>query len=950
MADSCTILPGKGLSLIHLNARSIRNKMPQIKTELWNKGIDILCFSETWLTDINPSADFDLDGYNMFRLDRARVMRAGGVCVYVDENYSCDTEMYKHLNRSLIHIEIQWLVVTKGKAKKLLIANIYRPPEGEKAEFINILGGLVAQIVEIERFDVILTGDCNINVLVDDVHKENLYSTLDDYQLRQLITTPTRYAEGGTLIDLMFTNIVHINTSGVANINISDHLPVFAKIKREKYNHSKKSFIGRSYKNYNVVRFKLAFVEADWAEFDECNEVERCWELYYNTLSTILDRDCPVKTFHIKNKDEPWLTPELKTRIAEKNLALKRARRTNSVLDWHTANVLKNRISSACKEAHNVHVVDEVESNEKDSKKFWNAMRKLLPGKKAKPKQINLKNDEGLIITPPETADYINKFFSEIGPKLAEKHTSPWVFDGTIVNEIMPDVDIEEDEVCEVINKLNEGKSSSIDFISTRVFKHSVQSIPEKFIKILKLSLDSGIIPKSWKQAKVTPLPKSGDLSSVSNYRPISQLPIPGKVLERIVHSSISKHLVNCDILLREQGGYRKKCSTIDTISVLTNDILRERNKGGFTLAAFIDIKKAFDSVNYSILIKKLTCYGITGKNLKWIENYFTDRTQVTKCNDNTSNVVDMSCGAPQGSILGPLFFLLYVNDLQANFNNVKTLLYADDTVLYTSGSNLNTLATRLQLALNNYMSWSSKNKLTVNESKTKLMIFTTKPKYNTLPFKDLNIKLNQEKLKFVPSYKYLGVTLDSELNFNQHVKELRKRLAYRAYILAILKQFVPSPIMLRIYKTYTIPLFDYADIVYQGANKDLLDLLQGVQNRCLKYCLKLPMLASTNVIHKRADVPKLIDRRVYHAQVYGFKRSQNIDFVDIRPRVTRLATAPLLKYETIHSAAYGKSIEVSTGQTWNSLDTNFRNLEEISEFKTQMKRILSEKIARYID
>ena len=309
-----------------------------------------------------------------------------------------------------------------------------------------------------------------------------------------------------------------------------------------------------------------------------------------------------------------------------------------------------------------------------------------------------------------------------------------------------------------------------------------------------------------------------------------------------------------------------------------------------------------------------------------------------------------MTCGAPQGSILGPLFFLLYVNDLQPSFNGVKMLMYADDTVLYTSGKNLQEIANRLQLSLNNFISWSSKNKLTLNASKTKLMLFASSKKHKTLPLQNLNIKAGNEKLKFVTSYKYLGVTLDFELNFNLHVKELKKKLAFKSYLLANLKHFVPTGIMLKIYKTYTLPLFDYADILYHGANDDILERLQRVQNRCLKYCLKLPVLTSTNVVHQLADLPKLHDRRIYHARVYGFKRSRKEEFLNIRPRNTRIAIAPLLNYGTIHVRSYEKSIEVFIAQTWNALTPHEREIEAISSFKTSMKEKMKDIIKNYKD
>ena len=459
------------------------------------------------------------------------------------------------------------------------------------------------------------------------------------------------------------------------------------------------------------------------------------------------------------------------------------------------------------------------------------------------------------------------------------------------------------------------------------------------------MSVEFCKIPNSWKRARVTPLPKSGDFTNVSNYRPISQLPVPGKVLERLVHSSITCHLENCDILLKQQGGYRKAHSTLDTISALTNDILRERNVGKFTMAAFIDIKKAFDSVNYMVLLNKLEKYGIRGKNLLWIKDYFNNRTQVTVCNNTTSNVAEMTCGTPQGSILGPLFFLLYVNDLKIEHNGVKTLLYADDTVLYVSGTNLRDISIKLQSSLNNFILWSSKNKLTLNESKTKLMVFASNRKYKTLPLMHLPIYANQERLRFVTSYKYLGVTLDHELNFNQHVKELKKSLSYKSYLLGILKHYVPTPIMLKIYKTYALPLFDYADVLYTAANVDILASLQRVQNRCLKYCLKLPYLTHTDYVHQSAAIPMLDKRREYHTRIYGFKRVQHEEFKNIRPRNTRSAVSPLLKYHLIHATSYEKSIEVHVAQTWNKLPPNVRDTETISQFKKLMKVMLDSTI-----
>ena len=258
----------------------------------------------------------------------------------------------------------------------------------------------------------------------------------------------------------------------------------------------------------------------------------------------------------------------------------------------------------------------------------------------------------------------------------------------------------------------------------------------------------------------VTPLPKGGDPTNVSNLRPISVLPVPGKVLERLMHSQISKHLEINSILSTRQGGYQKGKSTMDSISLLVDDILLNRNIGKFSLTAFIDIKKAFDSVNYSILLKKLKMYGIRNRSLTLIENYLSVRQQCTVANNVRSKNAPLTCGMPQGSILGPLFFLLYINDCISQNDDHQTMLYADDSVLYVTGTNFDTCSNKLSQALDSFYKWASINKLTINENKTKIMTFAAKKTLKILP--KPKIRLNNKLLNAVISYKYLGVTLDA--------------------------------------------------------------------------------------------------------------------------------------------------------------------------------------------
>ena len=500
-----------------------------------------------------------------------------------------------------------------------------------------------------------------------------------------------------------------------------------------------------------------------------------------------------------------------------------------------------------------------------------------------------------------------------------------------------------DEDILKCIKDIDISKSSAIEYLPSHIFKDVILHNPSRFIKIIRLCLDTGEIPDVWKIATVTPLPKGGDSNDVSNLRPISVLPIPGKILERLMHNKLSAHIEENQILTKFQGGYQKGKSTIDSISVLVDDILLNRNKGFFSLAAFIDIKKAFDSVNFTILLAKLKKYGIKNRSLTLIENYLSNRHQCTVANNIRSPRAKLSCGVPQGSILGPLFFLLYMNDCISPRDTHKTMLYADDSVLYITGKSFNTVSNLLTDALKKFLSWATKNKLTINLSKTKIMTFASAKKLATLPRP--NIMLGDTHLKHVNSYKYLGVILDQELNFNLHVKSLLKSIRFKNMLLYRARKKMTSEALLKVYVSHALSVIDYADILYTNAGKTELDSLQRQQNRALKTCLGKHILTPTENIHALACLPMLNERRKAHVQIYAYKRSKSDRFTEKHVRNTRQNAAPLLKYMTIHCKSYENSPEVTCAQSWNALKPHVRRTETFIEFKNQVKKSLLDTI-----
>ena len=316
-----------------------------------------------------------------------------------------------------------------------------------------------------------------------------------------------------------------------------------------------------------------------------------------------------------------------------------------------------------------------------------------------------------------------------MGPNLAKKHKDRWEYFGFREDQAIGEITTDIDEVILLCREIEVLKSSGMDEISSRACKDAFLVLAEQLVHLFNCSLRTGIFPDEWKRAKVIPLYKGGDREIVGNYRPVSLLPLPGKLLEKIVHDWLSNFLEETNFFSPNQGGFRKGYSTVSTIADLTDDLFNGINRGYTSLAAFLDLQKAFDTVNFEILLNKLSAAGIRFTMRNWCESYLTNRFQKTMANGHTSDVLPIRCGVPQGSVLGPLLFLIFINDLQWALTDCKVKLYADDSVLYHSGINIQETVNLLQTSLDEFGHWCIVNKLTVNTKKSKLMVFGTRAK-----------------------------------------------------------------------------------------------------------------------------------------------------------------------------------------------------------------------------
>ena len=527
-------------------------------------------------------------------------------------------------------------------------------------------------------------------------------------------------------------------------------------------------------------------------------------------------------------------------------------------------------------------------------------------------------------------------FLNSIGPKLARQHNCRWDYTGIKCNHTIGDIQTTTDEIIKLTKDINIYKSSSINNISSRIIKDAFLAIPEKVCFLFNLSFNTGIFPRDWKCATIVPLQKEGSKSDVSNLRPVSLLPIPGKLMEKVVHERLLRYFENNNLLEEHQGGFRPGHSTIDSAVTLVDKIFKAMNDREITVATFIDLSKAFDTVNHSILLKKLEYLGVKGLTLLWLTDYISNRVQRTVCNNSTSNPLEVVCGVPQGSVLGPLLFLVYVNDMSSAIGNSSYQLYADDTVVYKAGMNIDEITRQLQEDLVNLSKWCKCNKLTVNIKKTKYVIFGLKSQ--TKRIKSHSMILDNKTIERVNFYKYLGITLDMHLTFSKHIDNCYRLAAHKIYLLSKIRRYINFQASQMIYKTMVLPYMDYGDLIYDGANYNALERLQTLQNRGLRICINERGYISSVELHQRCRTAMLAPRRLAHLRNFMYKKQECLDLIDSRNIYTRNHAATVYKVAQPSLEKFKQNPLYRGAVDWNNLPVNIRNIPSYNQFKNTQK------------
>ena len=576
-------------------------------------------------------------------------------------------------------------------------------------------------------------------------------------------------------------------------------------------------------------------MDKHWDEFYTTNDVNIKWQIFENIIESHVDKFCPLKQIRIRSDSPQWFTKELIQEIFHRDRLYIKAKSTNDKNDWIFFRHKKNEVKKLINQAREEFVKVELEQDKNDPKKFWRSINTLTGLGKGKSKKSlsEIITDDGVSLKGSGAANYMNEYYTNAGPNLASKFSDSWSPDDCKI-----DGDhhfsfgfITEQVVSKLVSEIKISKSSAMGSLSSRILKDVFEIRAAELTELFNTCLDTGVFPHSWGIGEITPIPKANVHSKIpGEWRPITQIKLPGKLLERCVHCQLYRYFEEL-FLAPQQHSFRPEKDTSTAVFDMLKESFNYWNEKLYQTCVFIDFSRAFDCIDHNILISKLKLYGLDSKAVSFISSYFNNRYQCTKVDGHVSSLSKVTYGTAQGSILGPLIFIIYVNDLFYQINDKKNIImYADDTLLMSKSSDLEESVSECQCLLDKIVTWCAKNKLTMNIKKTKCMYINAP---GCTPSTVLSV--NNKPLDVVKSFEYLGMHVDDKLQMNKHVESIYKKARSKLGILYKICRFITSQTCLLLYKVMIRPHMEYGDFVIDSAGQGLVTRLDNLQNKALR-------------------------------------------------------------------------------------------------------------------
>ena len=937
---------GRSINIGHANVQSLVPKMDCVNQTLQEHDLDIFCLSETWLTATVLDRVLVFPGYRTVRRDRpapsegrrrAAPSRGGGVAILCRDTLRVTVLPVA----SAGPCETLWVSVSGRGHRSVTVGVAYRPPSSSLSDSLDDLYTQLQAVVCAGK-PVFLLGDFNINLLRPTESCVRRYlSVLSDLNLSQLVTQPTR---DDSLIDHVITNVTELapTAAEVLPESIADHRTIIVRPPFRRERHRPKPFTTRLWRRVNWDALCLDLLCADWEALYDATNMDDKLDAFLSVWWSVADVHCPVTTVVPRRPRCPWLedSPELVQVMRERDEAYRTWRISGTDDDRCVYRRLRNRVKEMFAKSKRDFLCSEMLS---DKSSFWRGIRNfaLRPAKGGGGAANEM---------PPEQADQFNSHFAAVGPRIAAElaagNTPPLpprppcvAASGLrLYPATLP-------ELSRAISELSSSRAVGHDGLPLYVLRSCLPVLGPHILHLVNTSIVSCTFPSSWKLATVVPLHKSGSLDDANNFRPISLLPALLKICEKVVCIQLSSYLSSCHVLSPSQYAYRKCHSTADALVDAVEWIARRVDNGHVVAVTSIDLSRAFDSVDHGALLTKLEWYGI---DARWFESYLGDRRQVVR---GGSLALPLSHGVPQGSLVGPILFSIFTNDLPSYLPHGRLVSYADDTQLLDSArpDNLPMLISRQEETLLCVKSYFTSNSLKMNPSKTSLILVGTSQNLKKIPSFSINIA--GHILTPSPSVKMLGVTLDQSLSWEEHISSVVKKCNSILVCLYKIRHHLTPEARKLLIQVHVFPHILYCLSVWGGAAACHLARIQKLFNFGARIVTGLhmrdhisPALESLGWL----DVRDLVIRRdcigVFRAlsepQVPLAIRSLFSRRAEVSQRATRATVAGELELPALRLSLSRRMFSYRAASSWNRLPPATAASRTRSEFVRRLSGV----------
>ena len=842
-------------------------KKDLLESFLIENNVKIAGITETLLNEHIPTSFINIEGYNFERRDRGA--SGGGIGLYIKNGI----EYSRRLDFESADIEFICLEILSTHTRPFFVCCLYRPPDSSKhisKNFVNSFKNILSK-VSAENKETIIVSDINCNYL-DNENGKSIKEMLSLFGFKQCIKGPTRVTENTeSLIDVILsTNPNTLTSIKTLPTCFSDHHGIGCVRKLNNKKLPSETIVCRNYSNYNPNDLRDELRNVNWDIVYNEQNPNKAWRSMKETLKENIDRHAPIITKRIKAKRSPWLTDNVKAEMNQRDILHRKFLKSRLANDFNAFKIQRNKVNTLVRKAKKQHNTNLLTESANDPNRFWKSLKKVFP---LKDKMLCTKTfliDNVLTTNAKTIAERFCSFFTNIAHTLKNK-TLPlknfiWATPAHIHHKTYNRFRFKEVTVAEVfkhLKKLSRKKASGPDDLPPGVLKDVAISIAKPLCHIINISLKYGIVPADFKLGKITPIYKSGSKQEMDNYRPITVLPVCSKIFERCIHTQLLTFLEEKKLLSKTQFGYRKQRNTELAATLLLDNVRRNMDKGHLTGAIFIDLSKAFDTLGHAQIIESLSKHGVKEIEKELFIDYLFNRKQKVCFGKEESTLQPVTCGVPQGSILGPLLFLIVFNDIETTLRHCKIITYADDTVIYASAKTKEEVEKLLISDFKSLADWLESNDLVLNlkKGKTECILFGT---CHRIKEKTLNIVHRHQTISFTKTYTYLGVQLDQTLSLRNHLDGVYKKAIGRLYLLKRVRPQITTEAAMTIYTTMLVPLFTYCSILNGEPTRTYDSKIKNMEDRAYRIIHNKKRDQKTNFKTVRELVKKRICLQVY--------------------------------------------------------------------------------------